>query len=173
MANLVVTVLGDDRAGLVDALAEVVAKHDGNWERSHMAELAGKFAGIVMITAPESAVAGLSRDLEGLKTSGLLDVAVERAAEVVDTEAVNRVVLELVGQDHPGIVHDLSHALATRDVSIDEFETKIEAAPMGGKLFRAKAVLEVPVGVSLEDLSETLEAIAQDLMVDLHVGDAQ
>jgi len=172
MANLVVTVLGDDRAGLVDALAGVVAKHGGNWERSHMAELAGKFAGIVLVTAPATAIDGLASDLEGLESAGLFEVLVERAAEAIDTPPTNRVVLELVGQDHPGIVYDLSHALASRNVSIDELQTEVEAAPMGGKLFRAKAVLEAPVGLSLDDLSETLEAIAQDLMVDVHLGDA-
>jgi len=171
MANLVVTVLGDDRAGLVDALAGVVAKHGGNWERSHMAELAGKFAGIVLITAPEAAADALANDLEGLETAGLFEVMVEHAGESVTAPPTNQIVLELVGQDHPGIVHDLSHALATRNVSIDELQTEIDAAPMGGKLFKARAVLEAPTGLSLDDLSETLEAIAQDLMVDLHLGD--
>ena len=45
MATLVLTVIGDDRAGLVNALAEAVTAHGGNWERSQLAELAGKFAG--------------------------------------------------------------------------------------------------------------------------------
>lgn len=136
-----------------------------------MAELAGKFAGIVLVTAPATAVDALAADLEGLESSGLFAVMVEHASEPPDSPTTNRVELELVGQDHPGIVHDLSQALASRQVSIDELETGIEAAPMGGKVFKAKAVLEVPIGVSLDDLSETLEAIAQDLMVDLRLGD--
>ena len=49
MATLVLTVIGDDRAGLVNALADVVTAHGGNWERSQLAELAGKFAGIVLV----------------------------------------------------------------------------------------------------------------------------
>src|SRR5690606_26345178 len=53
MSTLVLTVIGDDRAGLVNAVAEVVARHGGNWERSQMAELAGKFAGIVLVTVPD------------------------------------------------------------------------------------------------------------------------
>ena len=31
MATLVLTVIGDDRAGLVNALADAVSAHGGNW----------------------------------------------------------------------------------------------------------------------------------------------
>ena len=59
MATLVLTLIGDDRAGLVNAVAEVVARHGGNWERSQMAELAGKFAGIVLVTEMTASTAML------------------------------------------------------------------------------------------------------------------
>ena len=52
MPRIVLTVIGDDRAGLVHALSDVVSRHSGNWERSQMAELAGKFAGIVVVSVP-------------------------------------------------------------------------------------------------------------------------
>ena len=56
MATLVLTVIGDDQSGLVDVLSGVVSDHAGNWEKSHMARLAGKFAGIVMVTVPDQNV---------------------------------------------------------------------------------------------------------------------
>ena len=64
MTTLVLTVIGDDRSGIVNALAEVAAAHDGNWERSQMAELAGAFAGIVVVTLPEQRVADFTAALE-------------------------------------------------------------------------------------------------------------
>ncbi len=72
MATLVLTVIGDDRAGLVNAVAQVVAGHGGNWERSQMAELAGKFAGIVLVTVPDNGVDELVAALEPLP--GMLDI---------------------------------------------------------------------------------------------------
>lgn len=173
MANVVVTLLGDDRAGLVGALARVVAEHGANWERSHMAELAGKFAGIVLVTAPDSVVEALSNDLEGLEAEGLFEIQVERASDAAaQSSRTTRVLLELVGQDHPGIVYEVSNALAQKNVSIDELETQVEDAPMGGKLFKATAALEVPKGLSLEDVNDALEAISYDLMVDLQLDDS-
>ena len=54
MATLVLTVVGDDRPGLVDALSGVIAAHDGNWEQSRMAHLAQKFAGILLVQVPDA-----------------------------------------------------------------------------------------------------------------------
>ena len=73
MATLVLTLIGDDRAGLVNAVAEVVARHGGNWERSQMAELAGKFAGIVLVTVPDDSVDALvSAVASGFEAAGFL-----------------------------------------------------------------------------------------------------
>ena len=81
--------------------------------------------------------------------------------------------LELVGQDHPGIIRQLSHALAERRVNVDELDTSVTSAPMSGEaLFRARASLRVPSDAPLEELRETLEKIADELMVDLSLDDS-
>ena len=45
--SFIVTLVGEDRPGLVKALAERAAANGANWLDSSMAHLAGKFAGIV------------------------------------------------------------------------------------------------------------------------------
>jgi glycine cleavage system regulatory protein len=67
MATLVLTVIGDDRSGLVSALSGVIADHGGSWERSQMARLAGKFAGIVVVSVPDAGADALIRDLGPLE----------------------------------------------------------------------------------------------------------
>ncbi len=167
MGSLVITVIGNDRAGLVSALSEAIARHDGNWDRSHMSELAGKFAGIVLVTVPDDRLDAVVADLDEFEATGLLDITVERAIDAPSSTPSHRLELRLVGQDHPGIVRDVSEALARRGVSIDELETETVPAPMGGHLFQAEAVLDAPATVDLGDLQATLEAVAHDLMVDL------
>ncbi|MDH3500634.1 MAG: amino acid-binding ACT protein, partial [Acidimicrobiia bacterium] len=128
MATLVLTVIGDDQAGLVEALAGVIADHDGNWEQCHMTQLVGKFAGIVMVTVPDNSADALVADLEPLEAKGLLDISVKRAASA-ETGASHRLLsLELVGVDHPGIVRDISHALAERNVGIEDLRSEITSA---------------------------------------------
>src|SRR5689334_22390628 len=79
MTTLVLTVVGDDRSGLVAAVADVVGAHGGNWETSQLAELSGAFAGIIEVSvAPERANA-LRAALSSLE--GLLKVTVHAGAE--------------------------------------------------------------------------------------------
>jgi glycine cleavage system regulatory protein len=171
MATLVLTAIGDDRAGLVDALAGPIADHGGNWDRSHMARLAGKFAGIVVVTVPDEHVVALGADLEGLQAQGLLDVRIAIASSDAPDHEPSLVQLHLVGQDRPGIVREVAGALATRNVSIEELETSTSSAPMSAEQhFEARATLRLPADVDLAALREALEAIANELMVDLDVN---
>lgn len=170
MASLVITAIGDDRAGLVDSLAGAIADHGGNWERGHMGELAGKFAGVVLITVPDARVAALTTALESVHAQGSLHLVIERADESSHEERTNRLGITLVGQDHPGIVRDISHALASLDVSIEELDTEVVPAPMGGHLFRAQATIDAPAGLAVDELQHALEAVAHDLMVDVELS---
>ena len=169
MATLVLTVIGNDTSGLVDALAGPIARHGGSWDRSHMARLAGQFAGIVVVSVPDENVTALQASLDSLNAQGLLDVQVAIASSSTEDEPLENLLrLELVGQDRPGIISEISAALATRDVSIVELETNTTSAPMSGELlFEAKATLRVPNELGLDQLRETLEDIANELMVDL------
>lgn len=169
MATFVLTAIGDDRAGLVNALADVVAEHGGNWERSQMSELAGKFAGIVMVTVPDGRAADLVAALGSLE--GVLDVQAHQGDLVAQPDST-RVALELMGTDRPGIVREISAVLARHGVSIDQLVTATREAPMaGGMLFEADAVLDVPAGVTAASLRAALESVAGELMVDIDLED--
>ena len=170
MATLVLTVIGDDRAGLVGALAGPIARHGGNWDRSHMARLAGKFAGIVVVSVPDEQTDQLTAELGTLTAQGLLDVTVAIAATDGPVDEDEVLTLHLIGQDRPGIIREVASALALRNVSIEELETSASSAPMSGELlFEATATLRVPAETDPADLRSTLEAIANELMVDLDV----
>jgi len=166
-SQLVLTLIGRDRPGLVEALAAQITKHGGNWEESRMAHLAGKFAGILRVSLPAGAEASLAQALTALEREGLR-VVVEVAEAAVAEAASQRLRLELIGNDREGIVRDISQALARRNVNVDELHTSCEDAPMGGgQLFRASAMLRVPGEVPVDELRTTLEGLADDLMVEL------
>jgi glycine cleavage system regulatory protein len=138
-----------------------------------MAHLAGKFAGIVLITVPDEHLDNLVRDLEPLEARGLLDVTATVSTPGEPSPPATRLKLELVGLDHPGIVRDVSDALASRGVNIEELETETSNAPMdGGTLFIARAVLGLPAGVSTESLRDVLEELAHQLLVDIELDEA-
>ena len=170
MATFILTVLGDDRPGLVSAISAPINDHSASWERSEMARLAGKFAGIVLVAVADERLDALVSDLTALNEQGL-QVVVERAEERVEPE-LQRFQLELLGGDRPGIVAEISTSLAALDVSIEELSTDVRDAPMsGGTLFEATAVLKAPTTTNSDALRSMLEGLANELMVEIHLSD--
>ena len=169
MADLVLTLIGPDRPGLVEAVAERVAAHGGNWLESRMAHLAGHFAGLLHAEVPDDRVRSLEAALGELEELGLRVIAHGGTARPVEKPRSMR--LEATGQDHPGIVRDIAQVLVRHRVNIAELTTDRLSAPMaGGPLFVARARLDVPAGVDAERLRRDLETIAHDLMVDLSLA---
>ena len=81
--------------------------------------------------------------------------------------------LELTGLDRPGIVRDLSRSLAEQGVSIDDLHTEIvDGNTSAEHLFKVKALLVVPESLPNEKLRQALSALANELMVDIALGEA-
>ena len=170
--SLVITVIGPDRPGLVSQLSDVAQKYGANWEESRMASLAGQFAGMVHFEVPGEKADALAAAFRELEASGL-QIVIARSGRAAPGGAVRRVRLELVGHDRPGIVRDLSAALARLGVSIDELNTQVASAAMSGDdLFKVKALLAVPSGVANPALRQALEALANEMMVDLEAAES-
>jgi len=168
--SLVLTIVGPDRPGLVNLLSECAGVHGANWLASRMANLAGQFAGIVCLEIADADIEALERALREFRAQGLHVTAVRGAAGA--TAKMRRLHLELVGQDRPGIVRDISGALAQRGVSIEELVTDCVSGSMSGEtLFRARAQLQVPAQVQTLELRRALENLANDLMVDVMVDE--
>jgi len=171
--SLVLTVIGPDQPGLVEALSQTVAAHDGSWEASRMARLAGQFAGILEVRVPEERTAALFKALHGLESRGLR-VVVEDASPDTAVQPHRALRLELIGQDRPGIIREVSSALAAAGVNVVDLSTGCSSAPMSGEmLFNASALLHVPLGRSIDALRETLEKIAGDWMVDISLDESE
>lgn len=168
MAQLLLTLIGDDREGLVASLSQAVLAHGGNWQESQMARLGGKFAGIALVDLPDAKAHAFTAAVGALDG---LDVTVTPAGEDVGAVGLP-VTLHLVGNDHTGIVSEVTTALASRAISIDEMHTFTRPAPMGDTmLFEAVAQVRLPKSVELEGLRDALESIAHELMVDLEVDE--
>ena len=164
--ELILTIMATDRPGIVELLADVVASYEGNWVESAMSRLGGEFAGILRITIADAKVAGLEKALKTLAEDGI--TILSRKGTITTAVKSQTAYVEVVGQDHQGIVRDLSKVFADNKVNVDKLRTKIFDGPMSGEhMFSAEADIVLPKGLELDELCEQLEDLAGDLMVDV------
>lgn len=167
--GLVITFITDDKPGVVEKLSQLIAEHEGNWQESRLSQLAGKFAGIIRTSLPAGQVAGLQEALTSLKTQGFT-VVIENLEGAATEASTPLYKLSVVGLDRPGIVRQVSSALAQRGINVVEMSTDLSSVAMSGEpLFEAEVLFSLPDAASLDELEDKLDAIAAQLTVDISI----
>jgi glycine cleavage system regulatory protein len=165
--SIVLALIGPNTTGIVHRVAQIAAAHDANWLSARMMNLAGQFAGIVHLEVATASAAALKKALGEVEREGMR-VLITGGNSADGRPEGDHLRLELIGNDHPGIVRDVSGRLAQSGVSIESLVTDRVSGPHSGEpLFRADAALLVPRDLPRERLQRELESLAQDLMVDL------
>ncbi|MDE1461387.1 glycine cleavage system protein R [Spartinivicinus poritis] len=169
--SLILSIIADDKPGLVENLSNIISQHQGNWLESRMSQMAGKFAGIVRVEIPEQMADQLVKQLENIKSTNChIHFEVSNLPPVPQTTTY-QVTLQLVGNDHPGIVKEISAALAQRHINVIDLETECSPAPMSSDmLFKAEATLQVPTNINKEKLALDLESLANELIVEINMN---
>jgi glycine cleavage system regulatory protein len=163
----ILSVLSDDRPGVIKQIAERVANHGGNWLESRLTQLAGKFAGVIRVNVPVTATEELRQALLSLTQVGI-NVQVEALQQNPTGEPIRNATFSAIGPDRPGIVLEITQALTEYNINIAELNTNCSSAPYSGDpLFAADGVLSVPRGTNVEQLCAQLERIADTLGIDI------
>lgn len=164
MKHFVITILGNDRLGIVDQLSSAVKQAGGNWLGSSMSRMAGQFAGILEVTIANDQAESLKSAL--IRIDDLSIHFTDGAADETATQKLYR--LQVTANDRAGIVQDVSHVLNSLSVNVQQLESRCESAPnWGSPLFRAEVTVALPESLDADDLQEQLESIADDLTVDI------
>ncbi len=164
MKPVIITVIGKDRPGLVDAVAKKVYQFGGNWQGSSFAHMAGQFAGFVEVLVPaeqHQALIDALNALDGLQV---------QSQSVTDTQEHPDEMLriEVMGNDRSGIVQEITNVLNGFNLNILHFASTCESAPnWGSQMFKAQLRVGVSADLDRDDLQEALEAVANDLVVDI------
>ena len=159
--------MAEDRPGIVQTISSTLAKHGGSWSQSSMSSLAGQFAGILLVSVPAEDAEACIESLKGLQSEGL-HVVVHHSEAASTNVRKYEYKLDLVGNDRPGIINDITKLLTWYDINVRDLETTVESASMGGgEIFKARAILGVPASTEIDTLKDEIEAMANDLMVDI------
>jgi glycine cleavage system regulatory protein len=173
MTTLILTVAGADRPGLVAAVADLVDAHGGNWENSRLAELAGTFAGVIQITVADERVGELQtalRSLEGMLALTVTTASASTGSDNADAAADRLISVNVLGDDRPGIVREISGVLSSHALSIRSMTTQTrDAAMAGGRLFESAVTATIPASADLDALRADIEKLTHDLQVDIGI----
>ena len=171
MTTLILSVVGSDRPGLTQALASAVLSAGGNWLESHLSQLGGLYVGSVLVELEGGKEEALRAAVSAVDAQGL-EV---RIAPTVEAPSATGELLQLgvVGQDRPGIVHQVTGVLSDLGANIESFGSRLSIEPhQGAPLFHLDARLRLPPGVSAAAVQDALEAISGEIMVDIALSPA-
>lgn len=164
--SLILTFVDDDRPGLVEEIANVVTQHKGNWLTSRMTQLDGKFAGLARIDVPDASAAELRTSLQTLAADRFI-----LSIEEIDARArsaTDSYELDIIGNDRPGIILEVTRALAQQRLNLVELNSDVTRAAMSGlPLFSCVASIEVAQQLDLDTLQSQLAIIASELDLDI------
>ncbi len=172
-SRMILSAIGQDRPGLTQALADAVLAAGGNWLESHLSHLGGQFVGAVLVELEADRLDDLERAVRTVDERGLHVKAIP-AGDPQPPATGDVVRIDLVGQDRPGIVREVTAALAPLGANIEDFVSVTEnGAWSGERLFRATAKATLPAGTTLGQVQDALEAISAEIVADLTFSKAK
>jgi glycine cleavage system transcriptional repressor len=172
--DIILTLTGPDRVGIVEEVTGVLLEMDGNVEANRMARLGGEFVMLSLVSLPEDNVGSVEAAFAKLAAEGYRVTsgpALREAAPAHEGWAAYRI--QVHGADHEGIIHEIAAGLARRGITIESAETATTAAPLSGtKLFSMNATALVPPALSEADWRDDLGEAASRSNVDITVSAA-
>jgi glycine cleavage system regulatory protein len=170
--KIILSAVGSDRPGLTQSLADAVLGAGGNWLESHLSRLGGTYVGSVLVEVAESSLPALREAIEGIDSHGL-SVSIVEAGDSAPSEGY-ALSIEVVGQDRPGIVRQISSVLATLGANIEDFSSSTRQGAWSGEpIFTANALVRIPAGTPFEKVQSALEAISGEIMVELTINQCE
>jgi glycine cleavage system transcriptional repressor len=173
--NIVFTLSGSDRIGIVEGVTRLLLEHGGNVETSRMVRLGGEFAMLALVSLPTEKAASLEGVVGILAAQGY-QVSARQTEQTYAEKYAGWLPfqIEVHGTDHEGIIHQIAHYLSQRGINIESMDTGTSPAPMSGTpLFNMDALVMVPPALKRQDWQGDLDEIGDQLCVDIHVTEVR
>lgn len=168
MADLLVTLIGRDRAGAFARISGLVLSHDGHWLDSHVRRLNGHFTASALVEVPEERVDGVTTALTSLPGLQTVVMRTERVPVREHTELR----IDLFGPDSELMIQELVHILTGLGCVLEEMSTYHDAdVDSGEPWFGATCRVELVDGSTLDEIRSVLEAFGKRTGVEIGIGE--
>ncbi len=165
--NLVISALGNDKPGIVNELSKAILDQGGNITESRMTVLGGEFAMMLLVIGTQECIGNIISKLEATgEKLNLTLIAKETQAQESNQKRLPYQIT-VVSMDHPGIVHNISDFLSSRNLNIEEIDTNTyPAAHTGTPMFSLNMIISVPADSSIRSLRDEFITFCDDLNLD-------
>ena len=169
--NIVFTLTGADRIGIVEEVTKILFEHEGNVETSRMVRLGGEFAMLALVSLPTEQLASLNKVVDSLRRQGFMVITSQTEQTYAEKYAGWLPYdIDVHGSDHEGIIHEIARHLSQCGINIESMDTELTRAPMSGTpFFNMKAMVVVPPALSSQDWQDELAEVGHKLDVDITV----
>ena len=165
--QLVITALGKDRPGIVEALSDALTSRQMNIEDSRMSVLGGEFAIMLLVSGSDEAIHDFIGELAGLEKTLDMNLMAKTTISLEEQSSLVPYAVEVVAMDHPGIVHDLARFFSSRKINIVNLDTeRYPAAHTGTPMFSMHMIIGVPADQPIARLREEFIATCDALNLD-------
>jgi glycine cleavage system transcriptional repressor len=167
MPFFAITAVGQDRPGIVAEFTGVLYRQGANLEDSTMTHLRDQFAMMLVVEAPEEALAALDAALQLVATQMGLSLVIRPLSPENPPETTGEgYLLRVYGADRPGIVHAVTSSLAQRGYNITDLNTRVIPGG-GGPVYVMLLEVQAPAGADVEALAPELERLGSALGVEV------
>ncbi len=166
--SLILTVISEDKPGVIEHIARVVNECHGNWLESRLSQLAGKFAGVIRIQVATEQQETLIDSLRELRSQHISIIVDSCETSNAQPQLSAKIRFHAVGPDRPGIIKEFSKAFVNKNINVETLNTSLSSMAYSGEpLFEAEGTLATLSQVDIDDLREVLDDIANELAMDI------
>ncbi|RLJ16049.1 glycine cleavage system protein R [bacterium endosymbiont of Escarpia laminata] len=164
---LVISALGKDRPGIVNALSKKILNDGCNIADSRMTVLGGEFAILLLIEGQWNTLAKLENALPELEQELNLTIIAKRTEERAPSSNLLPYAVDVVAMDHPGIVNHLAEFFSQRNINIEDMMTSSYAAPhTGTPMFAVHMNVGIPSDLQIAGLRDEFMDYCDGLNLD-------
>ena len=164
---IVLSAVGTDLTGVVNDISQVILECGGNIEESRMTTLGAEFAVLMLISGNWHTLNKLETALDKLTSDGKLTIAIKKTDEGKPAEDRMPYAIDVVCLDHPGIVFNLAHFFASRNIDVADVATKrYAAAHTGAPMFAMQMTVNIPATVQIAQVRDEFLEMCDQLNLD-------
>ena len=127
--NIILSLIGPDKPGIVSNISKIVKNHSGNIDKSRMIRLGDFFTIMVLITIDKNNILELEKEFNN-HSNYKISIYELNSKQIENIDDIYTI--HLNGVDNEGLVYKITTELAKLNINIEELETNRENAPMSG-----------------------------------------